>query len=353
MSDERKRILARLAAERAHLLYQLIGIDPQTLKTVPVFADWTAVHLLAHIADYDSLHSARLRLVLEHRAHEIASIGDDTPDPLAARNAQLRAQFADCTLEQVLAALAEARRDFLAHLAHFDDSALRSERRFLWGYDTAYKWTGSRWMHDSHHADDLRRWRKTLADTEAIGAPALLLHTLAAAQADFAASAALVTPPEASTRRICGAWTLKDVYGHLADWNRYFIWRASLFLNLPHSAPDWEETESINARRLQPLPQVMADEAATRAQFEALLAAASAEEFTRSSADLDSPYRGLYDVGWSALEHYLDHAAALRRALGMDMPGRLLMFAGRYTCPAVCGIYFPRRDDSGLAPTDQ
>ena len=47
---ERARLLARLAAERAGLLEQLIGLDETALTGSPILGDWTIKDLRAHIA---------------------------------------------------------------------------------------------------------------------------------------------------------------------------------------------------------------------------------------------------------------------------------------------------------------
>jgi hypothetical protein len=52
---ERARLLARLAAERADLLEQLIGRDERTLTESLIFGDWTVKDLLAHIAAWDRM----------------------------------------------------------------------------------------------------------------------------------------------------------------------------------------------------------------------------------------------------------------------------------------------------------
>ena len=57
--------LARLAAARALLLDQLLGVDEQTLVTVPVHGEWTAKDVLAHAAAWDAEYVRLFNRVLK------------------------------------------------------------------------------------------------------------------------------------------------------------------------------------------------------------------------------------------------------------------------------------------------
>ena len=45
----------------------------------------------------------------------------------------------------------------------------------------------------------------------------------------------------------------------------------------------------------------------------------------------NAPFPTVYHCAWSALEHYLDHAAGLRRECQLQLPDELLTFHGPYT----------------------
>jgi hypothetical protein len=80
-----------------------------------------------------------------------------------------------------------------------------------------------RWAHDAHHAARIARWRETAAGLAGKSGPkAVLRAALAAARDELLAAIALLREPvEArATRPVCGHWTLQDVVGHLADWER-------------------------------------------------------------------------------------------------------------------------------------
>jgi hypothetical protein len=340
MSDERKYIYMMLAAERARLLREFIGIDTHTLETVPVFADWTAANLLAHIGDYDVLFVERFKQVLDGKESEVASISDDgiPDDPLKKRNADLHARIKDWDLNRSLEYFTEARLEFLNVLDEVSDEDLHRTLHVSWGEATMYEWTRWRWRHDEGHAEDVRRWRATLKIVDVPGAKNLLVETLVSARLDFIASNELVLKSELETRPVCGTWTLKDVCGHITDWDTYFVNMARKMLGLDYReiALD-DDGDSMNAqwakaRHEQSWEQIVDDFNEEFWLLWVTLGNANEEDFQRLSGRYDSPYPSVYHCGWSALEHYLDHAAVIRKELPVDdVPDRLKAFEGPYT----------------------
>jgi uncharacterized damage-inducible protein DinB len=340
MSDERKYIEMRLAAERARLLREFIGVDTHTLETVPVFADWTAANLLAHIGDYDYLFVERFKQVLDGKESEVASISDDgTPeDPLKKRNADLHARIKDWDLERSLEYFTDARIEFLNVLDKVSDEDIQRTRKFLWGEATMYDWTRWRWRHDEGHAEDVRRWRATLKTVDVPGAKNLAVEALLSARLDFVTSDAFVLNSERETRPVCGTWTLKDVCGHMADWDQYFANAALKMLGLEYEEialdddADKMNAQWADARREQSWEEIVEDFNDEFCLLWVTLDNANEEDFQHLSAGDDSPYPSVYHCAWSALEHYLDHAAVIRRELPVDdVPDRLKVFEGPYT----------------------
>lgn len=340
MVDDSNFIVARLVAERARLLRELIGIDTRTLETVPVFADWTAANLLAHIGDYDALFVERFVKVLEGKEGEIASIGDDgTPeDPLRQRNADLHARVRNWGLERSLSYLNGSRISFLRVLGQVSDEELKRPRQVSWGETSLYEWTVWRWKHDEGHARDLQRWRAKLPKCDVPGAKSVLLTALQAAMDDFLDTTALVPADEQEIRPICGTWTLKDVCGHMADWDAYFNSTARKMLGLDYEPLTWDDDwqafnqKLVEARSEQSWGQVTGDFVRNSMLLNETLAQASEEALNRPYESNNSPYRTVYHCAWAALEHYLDHAAITRKELPVEeMPEHLLVFEGPYT----------------------
>jgi uncharacterized damage-inducible protein DinB/predicted RNase H-like HicB family nuclease len=208
----RDHLLARLAAERAGLLWQFIGLDERELTESPVFGDWTAKDLLAHVASWDELSAERIALILAGRGGEITGV-----DP-NIRNAALHAERRDWPLERALGAFLTARADFLATLARLPDEELHQMRRFPWGEASVYLWTQWCIQHDADHAADLVTWREARGLERRAGPKTILQAALAAAREELLAAAALIPAEARTSRPVCGEWTLKDMLGHIADW---------------------------------------------------------------------------------------------------------------------------------------
>jgi hypothetical protein len=74
------------------------------------------------------------------------------------------------------------------------------------------------WQHDAEHANQIAAWRREKALDGSRGPRAVLSAALKASHRELLTAAALVPSEERTSRRVCGLWTLKDVIGHLTDW---------------------------------------------------------------------------------------------------------------------------------------
>ena len=109
--------------------------------------------------------------------------------------------------------------------------------------------------------------------TDEIRDKASLLAALATARKDLLAAAALIPEDERTTRLVCGTWTLKDVLGHLADWEEIGV--AGLRQMAEGQDPYVERIADVDAwnaahaeaRRDQPWAQVWTDLHDTRRAF--------------------------------------------------------------------------------------
>ncbi|MEZ4615412.1 MAG: DinB family protein [Caldilineaceae bacterium] len=190
----------------------------------------------------------------------------------------------------------------------------------------------------AQHAHDLRRL---------IGAPlapkiaptaskVLMLTALNAAEIDLLQTIATLFPTITAQQTVCGHWTLQDLLGHLADWDRYFDnWLAGLTGNATQDLYWDEDGDRFNAwlcvqRQGERWEQTWADFRGNRQTLVAHLQAVSEIDFLREQPKSTS-YPSVYHCAWSALEHYLDHAAGLRRELQMPIAEELWHFRGPYT----------------------
>jgi hypothetical protein len=341
ISPRRADLLARLAAERSFLLQQLEGLDEAALTHAPVFEGWTTAGLLAHVAYWDALTADWLAKLADGRPGDIraAAIIDGSLD---ARNADLQRRFAGLPFTQGVAMAQKERRGLLLALQRLPDDTLH-RRVYLTGDSSEHRvmpanWLRRRHRHDAEHSADLIRWRAYYPPNDP-SAPvihrALLRPLLGLARAEFLALAALVPPGERETRPIEGDWSLKQVLGHLSDYERLGV--VALRQLAAGREPAYERTiedfEGFNAERgpvwaALPWAEVWAHYvAARRAMLEVALTfddAALARPFVAPWLTTTTACGYLLDMAG----HEQEHADALRRALGRPALPRRLGRAG-------------------------
>lgn len=217
----RHSLLARLAAERAGLLEQILGLDERALTRQVVHGDWTVQDILAHIAAWDRWEDRTMRCMAAGEAPDLTAVED-----FDRANAAIIAAWRGRTLDQVLDELQAARADWVAWLRSLPEEEFFRPRSYA-GWDWTFYSVPLRvqWEHDAHHGERIAAWREAAgparrASPQQIGdsgPKAVLLAALAAAREELLA-AALVPDAEHASRLVCGRWTLKDVLGHVADW---------------------------------------------------------------------------------------------------------------------------------------
>ena len=147
----------------------------------------------------------------------------------------------------------------------------------------------------------------------------VLLAVLASTREELWSAAALVPAEERASRRVCGEWTLKDVIGHVADWEWCFL-KGLRQLTTP-DAPGIEEAEDIEAwnqahaeaRRQQTWKTVWDDVHAARQALLRCLDALSEADLGRALPMPWRPTATAYDWFCVLAEHDRDHAKDLRR----------------------------------------
>ena len=77
---------------------------------------------------------------------------------------------------------------------------------------------------------------------------AMMLAALQAAEIEFLQTISLVSEADRAQRPLCGVWSLHDLIGHLADWDRYFLNWLAVLTNDPVQDLYWhEDGDQFNA----------------------------------------------------------------------------------------------------------
>ena len=314
---ERTQLLARLAAERARLLEQLIGLDERTLTEPLIFDDWTVKDLLAHVAAWDRWELREMRHTASGEILDLTEVRNTD-----AFNAHAVAVRRAWTLAEVLAELQEARAAWVTWLQALPDE--KFFRQYLFeGEDWSFPGCVEvQWRHDAEHAAQIAAWREAEGLKGKTGPKAVLLAALDAGRDGLLTAAALVPQEERASRPVCGEWTLKDVLGHVADWEWFGV--EGLRQMAAGRAPQVEHIESIDAwnqthadaRRHQPWETVCADLQAARRVLLDVLEEMSQAQLARSFPFPWEPKGTPYQWIWVYLRHDREHAHDLRQALG-------------------------------------
>jgi hypothetical protein len=313
--------LANLAAARANLLRQFRGLDANSFNNI-VSGAWTAKDMLPHIAYWDAFHADCLAKVL-HNASQSIRINANSQQ-LTDENEQVRLRHQSTPLEQAWAMGLKERGGFLATIGRLTDAELftqivLSDGRTIYPYE----WVERHVAHDAAHAAELAAWRDTLpAEATQQNSPKFIIRTLLkATRKEFLTIAMLVAVAERESKPVCGVWTLKDVVGHLLDWELVGVdaLRQLATWQMPEFAPipdfDVFNTSHAADRHEQSWSEIWAAFTATRQELLAIFDGLSDEELKRPfSTPWNSTINGYnWTLIWSGHEH--EHAADVRTAV--------------------------------------
>jgi hypothetical protein len=237
-------------------------------------------------------------------------------------NAAVVAAWRDRTLAEVLAELQDARAAWVSWLQTLPNEEFFRERLFAeedWSFHGCVE---VQWQHDAEHAAQIAAWREAKGWKAKTGPKAVLLAALTAARDELLAAAALIPPDERASRPVCGVWTLKDVLGHVADWEWFGV--EGLRQMAAGHAPQveyvgdldaWNQAH-VEARRDQPWEAVWADLHAVRRALLDVLEEMSQAQLRRFFSFPWGPAGTPYQWIWVYLRHDREHAHGLRQALG-------------------------------------
>jgi predicted RNase H-like HicB family nuclease/uncharacterized damage-inducible protein DinB len=320
LDGRRHWLLARLAAERAGLLEQALGLDERALIRAPVIGDWTVKDVLAHVAAWDRWEARTMQSMVAGEMPDFSALHD-----LNASNAAFVAPWRDRSLGEVLAELQAARTDWVDWLEGLPEEEFfrqRSHDGDDWSFYNAP--VRVQWEHDAGHAGEIADWRKATGAASETGCKAVLLAALDAARCELLDALDLVPEGERDSRRVCGQWTLKDLSGHITDWERFGA--EGLRLMAAGQSPEVEPVEDIDAwnqvhvkaRREQPWESVWEDLHTTRRSLLAVLEEMGEAELAQRFPFPWGPEGTPYQWATVFFAHDREHAGDLQAWADID-----------------------------------
>jgi len=316
LSLYRRHLLAHLAAARAELLERLVGLQEQLLTKEPACGVWTNQDVLVHIAAWDRWVRRELGHLLAGEAADVSAVRD-----INGYNAANVAAWRGRSLDEVVAELQQAHTawtSWLESVAAGEYFQRRSVGRGNWWPPF---WIEVFRKHDAEHTHILVAWREGRGRPAGCGPQSVLLATLQACREELLAAISLVPVEERGSRAVCGTWTLRDVLGHLADWEQYALQGLrDMAAGRPPQVEYVTDEEAWNQaqaqkRRDQPWEAVWAD-------FQSTCAALMDVLQGMDSAALARTFPGVWDeettpYAWAllALVHDREHARDIREAM--------------------------------------
>ena len=148
-----------------------------------------------------------------------------------------------------------------------------------------------------------------------------LIADLVAAREELLAAVDLVPQEERPSRLVCGDWTLRDLLGHVADWEG--VWVESLRQLAAGRSPQFEPVESIEAqnqaffqaRRDQSWEEAWDDLRAAHEAMLEMLQGIDEEDLARSITFLLGAQGTAYRWVRIFVEHDLEHVRDLKEEL--------------------------------------
>ena len=331
----RKQLKSHLATERARFLWQYRSIDETVLAEHLVIDDWTPKDLLAHVGLWDAFLANRMQMVGNglsprrrgSRLQEIQNLGDDG---MARRNAKLQAQYKSVPLEQALAICLKERSGFNALLKRIPDDELHQKITFPWGEQSQMSlWATWRYQHDADHTNEMLTWRQQLLQEQIrqTGPKYILRAILKSTRKAFESLIPLIAESERNTLPVCGVWTVKDVIGHLTDWEKVGV-HGLLQVATGHSSnfdtviDDFDTFNSQKAalRRGQSWAFVWSDFNETRQKMLDLLEQIPDEMMSRPFQAAWGSQATPYYFATIFAEHEMEHAADVQAHCTVDTP---------------------------------
>jgi uncharacterized damage-inducible protein DinB/predicted RNase H-like HicB family nuclease len=302
--DEMERAFRLLAHSRADMLALVRGLPDDVLDWQPDSESFTIRRVLRHVGNAEEWYVSRL-------------VAPESLPPEWEHDENL----------PIFEFLEMERRTAIGRLRHLTD-----EERTAVSHPTAWTdhpeepWTARKALrrfleHEREHTGQVKEilvaWQRAYGTRIQTGPKAALLAALAAARADLLAAA--LAPPEArASRPVCGHWTLKDVLGHVADWE--WIGVEGLRQMAAGRPPQVEHVADLDAwnqahyeaRREQPWEDIWADLHAARTALLETLERISQADLARSFALPWGPEGTAYQWVSVYISHDREHVRDLR-----------------------------------------
>lgn len=233
-------IIAYLEYGRAAFLKSFEGLSKREMTETPIYGEWAIKDVLAHIIGWDQRVINSLPLIVQDRADEVPSV------EVLDHNQQSVAAWRDKSLAETLAEIRSTHQQILDIIASLDhiEIDMRHERKGriitirTYVIDVMIE-------HERKHAVEIEQWREDL--DQAIDPEAVKAFVRRSRDA-FITILDQFDEADVLDKTAVGIWSISDVVGHIADWERLAL-KAARHIKDPSQPPvvlAYDNTEDWN-----------------------------------------------------------------------------------------------------------
>ena len=306
-------IISDLEYGRAQLFKSIEGLSQRELTELPIYEGWTIKDVLAHIVGWDQRTLKTLPLMLQNRASDIPGV------EVEEHNQESLAAWRDKSLAEVLAAMKSTHQQILGLLSAVDSVEIDLRRQRNGRIITIRSYVIDVMMeHDRHHAMEIEVWRKELEQRVNL---ASLKAALLQNQMDYWAALEGLDETDLVDPAAGGGWSIKDITGHIADWEQLMLKGAYHIYDPSEPAAEYlgstiEEMNQIMAAKRAGNPWPVERKYLRETQ---LAVRAFLDKLKPGDCSLRGTYPWPNDQGALAelidhiIEHYVDHLPDIER----------------------------------------
>jgi len=305
-------IIADLKYGRTMLLESFEGLSGRERTEMPVYDDWTIKDVLAHIIGWDEFVLEVLPLIVQDRADEIAGVDAEV------LNRQSQLAWQDKTFAQVLAAVQSSHQQILDFVSALDHVEIDKRHKRNGRIVTIRSYVIDIMLeHERQHALEIEEWRKQLDQTLD---PMAIREELLKSRAEFMNILDHFEDDDVLDKSAVGTWSISDVVGHLADWEKIMLDGAHHIYDPSQPAPlpladNTQEWNAIMAaeRVDKSWPENYHDLRRVQMETDSFVAALKPGDW-RLRGPYPWPDTGtLAELITNIAEHYIDHLPGLEQ----------------------------------------
>ncbi|MDM8519570.1 DinB family protein [Anaerolineales bacterium HSG6] len=308
-------IISDLKFSRHELRESIDGLSEQEMNTLELYPGWTVRDLLVHVIGWDERVLQSLPLLLANRADEIEPVDADD------YNQQSLAKWQGKSLAEIQSAMFDTQYKVIQQIQVMDHMEIDKRRERHGRIVTIRSYVINIIMeHDRQHAAEIIAWRANLGDDID---PKTVRETLRVSRNKFRATVEELDEATLIKKGMIEKWSIKDVIGHIADWERLSLQAAEHIYDADSPPPMLlahnrdELTMMMAAQRdLKTLPVDLRYMRYMHDEWDTFVAKLKPDDWSKRGSYPRGGGGTIADLVLSLAHHYDEHLGEIEAALG-------------------------------------